>query len=375
MSYPLPVVLTAVCFTYFSALCPLYGLQSGARSTAGGSGVKGISAPSSSPVASPVTTFPSEVQIQSAPQSTDGVIYAQDHFGAAEYSEPLGACNECGVPNYAEPIGGSSIPVAAQESAGNIWSMHQPNSTVGVDHGLWDYFLNKYVVTDPHGLNRVDYQNVTAQDRQYLQQYLQQLQSTDVRQLNRDQQLAYWLNFYNAQTAETVLGAYPVRSIRQIKESFFEVMGPFNIPVVTVLGQTLSLSDIENNVVRANWGDPRIHYALNCASYGCPNLDSRAWQAPDLDARLDHAARQFINSGRAVKVGVLGSVSASKIFKWYKDDFGGSDETVLAHIGQYASGDLAAALNGRRRIAYYFYDWSLNDARVERPLILEPFIR
>ena len=140
-----------------------------------------------------------------------------------------------------------------------------------------------------------------------------------------------------------------------------------------MLGKPLSLNDIESGIIRPIWNDPRIHYALNCASYGCPNLANTAWQSHDLDARLNGAASEYINSGRAVKSSLLG-LKASKIYKWYAGDFGG-EEGVLNHLRQYANGNTLQILNGQNCIRGYFYDWSLNDARVQRRRVFEKFIR
>ena len=179
---------------------------------------------------------------------------------------------------------------------------------------------------------------------------------------------------YNARTVEIVLENYPIRSIRQVKQKLTDFVGPFDDPgAVTVLGKSLSLNDIESGIVRPVWQDPRIHYGLNCASYGCPNLAPRAWTAVNLDAQLNRAASDYINSNRAVRRGLLG-VRVSKIFKWYKDDFGGSDETLLNHLRQYANPTTLQKLQGQR-ILGYFYDWSLNDGRITRQRLLEPLIR
>ena len=140
-----------------------------------------------------------------------------------------------------------------------------------------------------------------------------------------------------------------------------------------MLGKSLSLNDIESGIIRPIWNEPRIHYALNCASYGCPNLATTAWQSHDLDARLNDAAYQYINSGRAVKTGLTG-LRVSKIYKWYAADFGG-EEGVLKHLKQYGNCDTIRKLGCRESINGYFYDWSLNDAKIQRRRVFERFIR
>lgn len=277
-----------------------------------------------------------------------------------------------GVPSAG---GSSSFGIPNASIVDPIFQISDPQSPYDVDHRAWDYFLGRYIVTDSQGLNRVRYADVSASDHRVLKCYLQQLQGTDTRTLNRNAQLAFWFNLYNARTVDLVLDNYPIRSVRQIKESFTDFVGPFDdAGAVNVLGKSLSLNDIESGIVRPIWNDPRIHYALNCASYGCPNLSSVAWTASNLQRNLNVAACQYINSGRAVKRGLFG-VRVAKIYKWYKDDFGGTDQAVLNHIARYADGRTLAQLSGRSSIIGYFYDWSLNDAKIQRRRLLEPLIR
>ncbi len=269
----------------------------------------------------------------------------------------------------------SSLGIPQSSLVDPVFETHDPYSQFSVDHSPWDAFLQRYLVTGPRGVNRIKYGQVTACDRHRLNSYLQQLQCTDVRALNRDEQLAFWFNLYNAKTTSIVLQHYPIRSIRQIKQKFTDFVGPFDDPgVVNVLGKPLSLNDIESGIIRPIWKDPRIHYAVNCASFGCPNLPSNAWTASNIDARLNSAAYNFVNSGRAVKSGCNG-IRLSKIYKWYKDDFGGDEQSVLAHIRQYANGPTSNLMCNCTSISGYFYDWSLNDGKVTRRRLLESWRR
>jgi len=248
-----------------------------------------------------------------------------------------------------QPTGGGSPGIPQSSLVDPVFEVHDPYSGYAVDHSSWDSFLQRYLVTGPRGVNRIKYRQVTACDQQRLNCYLQRLQSTDVRALNRDEQLAFWFNLYNAKTASIVLQNYPLRSVRQIKQKFTDFVGPFDDEgVVNVLGKPLSLNDIESGIIRPVWKDPRIHYAVNCASFGCPNLSPTAWTC---------------------------GVRLSKIYKWYKDDFGGDDESVLAHVRQYSNNQTANTLCNRQSISGYFYDWSLNDGKVTRPRLFESLRR
>ncbi|MFW5812572.1 MAG: DUF547 domain-containing protein, partial [Alkalispirochaetaceae bacterium] len=152
------------------------------------------------------------------------------------------------------------------------WEAHDPASSATVDHADWGEFLDRYLVTNhPSGVNRVRYGSVSAADRRALQSYIQELEATPVSELNRDEQLAFWINIYNAATVELILANYPVDSIRDIGGGLMR-KGPWDDPLLTVEGEELTLNDVEHRIIRPIWQDERIHYVVNCASIGCPNL-------------------------------------------------------------------------------------------------------
>ena len=159
---------------------------------------------------------------------------------------------------------------------------------------------------------------------------------------------------------DVVLDAYPVDSVREIGGGFI-VKGPWKQEVVTVEGDELSFDDIEHGIVRERFDEPRVHYGFNCASFGCPNLKPSAWRAETLDADLDDAARAFVASDRGVWLKGE-KVYASSIFKWFQEDFGGSEKGVIAHLLPYAEGEKKAALAKATKISGYDYDWDLNEA-------------
>ena len=243
------------------------------------------------------------------------------------------------------------------------WTAHDAASNRVIDHGAWAKFLNTYLVADEDGLNRISYRRVTPADKQGLEDYLKELAQTPVSRLNRPEQLAYWINQYNALTIKVVLDHYPKKSILDIDISpgFFSV-GPWGKKLATIEGENVSLDDIEHRIFRPIWRDPRIHYAVNCASVGCPNLQPVPFRGATVDRMLDAAARAFINGDRSVwfEDGVLG---ASSIYKWFSDDFGRNDREVIAHIAKFASTALRTRLKDKREFKYYNYDWSLNEPR------------
>ncbi|MBI3512811.1 MAG: DUF547 domain-containing protein [Proteobacteria bacterium] len=243
------------------------------------------------------------------------------------------------------------------------WTRYDAASAVRVDHGVWQAFLARYLRAWPDGTARLAYGAVTAADRANLASYVDRLAAVPVGTLARPEQLAFWINLYNALTVKVVLDAYPVRSIRDIALSrglFAE--GPWDAPLVTVDGERVSLDDIEHRIVRPIWRDPRVHYALNCASIGCPNLPSAAFTRATSEALLEAAARAYINHPRGVDVDPrLGGLAVSKIYGWFAEDFGGT-EGVIAHLLHYAEPALAARIRATPRLADYRYDWALNDA-------------
>lgn len=233
------------------------------------------------------------------------------------------------------------------------------------DPAPFDALLGRYVSAAPDGVNRVDYAawRASGADRAALDAYIAAVERTRVSTLARDEQFATWANLYNAATVRVILQRYPVRSIRDIRSegagfSPKALAGPWQTRVVTVEGRRLSLDDIEHTIMRPAFRDPRVHYAVNCASIGCPNLMARAFRAATLDADLDAAARAYINHPRAVSVAGRG-LRLSSIYDWYAGDFG-TPAQLRTHLLRYAAPDLAARIRATDRIAGYGYDWKLN---------------
>lgn len=263
--------------------------------------------------------------------------------------------------------------LAADVSPGHVgpWSAAQAQAPDRAGaHAIFNELLGRYVVASADGVNRVDYGRwkASAADRSRLESYIGNLLAQAPSKQPRAEAFAYWSNLYNAVTLKVVLDRYPVRTIREIKsESLLDpkaYLGPWRTRRVTVEGRSYSLDDIEHEVLRPSFKDPRVHYALNCASYGCPNLRAKAWAAATLDADLDAAAREYINHPRGVTVLSGGRLRVSSIYKWFKDDFGGNDAGVIDHIRKYSDPKLARALRADAVIGEDAYDWSLNDAKV-----------
>jgi len=230
-----------------------------------------------------------------------------------------------------------------------------------VDHSAWQQVLDRYLSASSDGINRFAYGRVTAADKAALKSYLSMLQGLRVSALGESEQRAFWINFYNALTIDVVLDHYPVTSIRDIGGGLF-VAGPWKKELVAVEGRKLSLDNIEHDILRKMWRDPRVHYAVNCASLSCPNLMPQAFTGAKLEAMLTQGARAYVNHPRGVRV-EKGRLTLSQIYQWYRRDFGSRDGEIIAHIAGYAEPKLKAQLADIKTIAGYHYDWSLNEAK------------
>ena len=252
---------------------------------------------------------------------------------------------------------------APQAELWSFWDTQDATATQTIDHSAWDDFLGRYLQQGDDGINRLRYAEVSASDRTALQDYIAQLQAIPIRQYKRDEQLAYWINLYNSLTVDIVLQHYPVASIRDIDISpglFAD--GPWGKKLLIIEGQAVSLNDIEHRILRPIWHEPRLHYALNCASLACPNLHQRAYTAQDMDQTLDTVASAYVNHPRGVRI-EKGQLIVSSIYSWFREDFGKDEAAVIAHLLNYAEAELAQSLQGLTRIDDDEYDWRLNDTQ------------
>ena len=239
-----------------------------------------------------------------------------------------------------------------------IWACGAANKVVSSDskpisHDLWDSFLqvhvdtNGWVVYSEDMIDQVDFQN-----------YLSLLKSHHPNEdtWSKEEQMAYWINAYNAFTLELVAKHYPITSIKDIKKGIPFISSVWDIDFIEIEGHTYSLNNIEHSILRKKFKDPRIHFAINCASYSCPVLWDRAFTAEDLDRDLDRMARRFINdpARNLIKEDEL---RLSKIFLWYGMDFRKKDQTLRSYIQQYSE----VEFEEKARIKYIDYNWSLNE--------------
>jgi hypothetical protein len=221
-----------------------------------------------------------------------------------------------------------------------------------VSHTIWDGLLKKYV--DEKGfVNYAAFQRDTAELNRYLQ-VLESAHPNDVH-WNRNEQMAYWINAYNAYTVQLVLRHYPVESIKDIKRGLAFVNSVWDIKFIHIQGFTYDLNNIEHNILRPVFKDARIHAAINCASWSCPRLRTGAYLPEALDQQLDEAMRSFVNDPLRNRVGT-DKAQISEIFKWFKGDFERDAGSVRAFLNRYA----ATPLRDGADIDHIDYDWRLN---------------
>ena len=250
-----------------------------------------------------------------------------------------------------------------------LFGASSPGSAGTVDHSTFDRLLKAYTSTGTDGIARVAYARFKSEGHAALKAYITTLEATAVGTLDRPEQFAYWANLYNAKTLDIVLSHYPVASIKDISLGGGLLAavtgGPWKAKVLKVGGVELSLDDIEHGILRPIFKDPRIHYAVNCASLGCPNIGPEAFTGARLEEQLDRAARAFVNHPRGARATPDGLV-VSSIYSWFIADFGGTDAAVIAHLRRYGNDTLVKALQSFTEIADHAYDWQINDTGAVR---------
>jgi hypothetical protein len=217
-----------------------------------------------------------------------------------------------------------------------------------ISHELWTALLQKYVTSE--GL--VSYKEF-QKDQKSLEVYLEVLANNPPQaSWSSAEQLVYWINAYNAFTIQLVLQHYPVSSIRKIGSWF---QSPWKIDFISIGGKTYTLDTIEHEILRKTFKEPRIHFALNCASYSCPVLWNKALSSKHYSEELEDLARRFINDPKRNKI-QKDSVEISEIFKWFQEDFV-REESLISFLNRYSS----VKIQETAQIQYLPYNWNLNE--------------
>lgn len=242
-------------------------------------------------------------------------------------------------PRLEEIVKETSIPLPIEEKK-------PPKKVVQSSvHSEWNALLKKYV-TDA---GNVDYKSF-GNEKSALNSYIEKLgNNAPADSWSKKERLAYYINLYNAATVKLILDNYPTKSIKDINK-------PWGTKWVHVGDTKYSLGNIEHKILR-KMNEPRIHFAINCASYSCPKLLNVAFTADNMETLLQKATNEFINDTKRNKIST-NKIQLSNIFKWYKKDFTGN-ETLIEYLNTY----LTTKINNNADIDYLKYDWSLNEAK------------
>jgi hypothetical protein len=220
-----------------------------------------------------------------------------------------------------------------------------------ITHEALTAVLADYVSTD----GRVNYSGLQA-DSLRLNAYLDVIERHHPNaSWTSNQKKAYWINAYNAFTLRLIIRNYPTASIKDLAGSLYKINTPWDIRFIVIEGQDYDLNNIEHDILRKEWQDARIHFAVNCASVSCPILLNAAYEAETLDAQLDAAAHRFINDSSRNTLNAE-NPELSRIFKWFSGDFQ-RDGNLIDFINRYAE----MKINSSADVSFKTYDWNLNE--------------
>tara|TARA_Y100000768_G_scaffold388954_1_gene389237 strand:- start:15126 stop:15851 length:726 start_codon:yes stop_codon:yes gene_type:complete len=221
------------------------------------------------------------------------------------------------------------------------------------EHKVWNQFL--MAKTKMKGKQvLVDYQSIKM-DPSLLKKYLEQLEGvtkSEFQEFNEKQKLSYWINAYNAYTVKLIVDNYPVKSIKDLGGF---LSSPWSKEFIKLMGQEMSLDDIEHKTIRKNFKEARIHFVVNCASMGCPSLYREAIVADKIEEQLEAATKHFLTNSAKNQISKK-HAKLSKIFDWYEGDFEKYHGSVRKFIQKYTS----EKVDKDTRVSYLDYDWSLN---------------
>jgi len=231
-----------------------------------------------------------------------------------------------------------------------VEGMSQP-----ISHELWDGLLQEHVQPD----GNVDYASL-LQERSKFDEYIKLLENNHPNPMNwsREESMAFWINAYNAFTVQKVLDHYPVSSIKDIKGGITFISSIWDQKFINIEGREYDLNNIEQGILRKYYKEPRIHFAVNCASISCPPLANFAFTGDELDDQLDLMTEKFL-ADTSKNVITADRLELSKIFNWYKPDFT-DGQSLKEYINQYTDIDISPSA----KIKYLPYDWGLNDIKL-----------
>ncbi len=242
-----------------------------------------------------------------------------------------------------------------------FWDDREPASAIQVNHDAWQDILNLYV-DDQHasGINRFDYEAVTAGDALKIKTYLDYLQQMEPRQLNSLEAQAFWINLYNAIMVDKIVDAYQSGSSRAINRLLRGGLRStrWNRNVAEVVMQDISLDDIEHGILRPIWKDPRIHFALVTGALSGANVLKTAFDGENNEVLLEQAKNDFFAHPKAVRI-EDGRIVLNSVFDWYAEDFAPNKSALLQYVQENAPESTRRSMLGLSRTGFD-YTWDLN---------------
>lgn len=219
-------------------------------------------------------------------------------------------------------------------------------------HESWTKLLKKYV-SDEGNVNYAGIKKEEAKLDAYLKVLSENHPSDDWK---KDDRLAFWINAYNAFTVKLIVKNYPVKSIKDLGGSIYKVNTSWDIKFIEIGEETYDLNNIEHDIIRKDFEEPRIHFAVNCASVSCPRLRNEAYVGSKLDKQLDDQSKTFINDKSKNDIQAK-TAKLSKIFRWFKGDFEKGKQTVEEFINKYSK----VKITKKTEIDFNDYLWDLNE--------------
>lgn len=230
------------------------------------------------------------------------------------------------------------------------------SKSTAVSHAIWDGLLKKYVAQD----GSVDYEGF-RKDRVVLDSYLNLLKKNHPNDKNwtRAERLVYWINAYNAFTIDLVARNYPTKSIKDIKSGIPFINSVWDIKFIEIEGKKYDLNNIEHSILRRRFDEPRIHFAINCASISCPRLRNEAYTVDKIESQLQEMGIEFLNDKTKNDI-TPKKAKLSKIFKWFKSDFV-KKMSRREYLNQFLEDD--KKMKSTVDVSFLEYDWGINDAK------------
>jgi len=282
-------------------------------------------------------------------ETTQPIRKTEEYLDSSETKSQIEVVEEIHQEELAEIIENTEIKKTDEtEETQQVDSVETPKEKIIAEpHQLWDVLTRKHINAD----GKVNYAGFLS-DKKQLEQYLNQLKEmhSELTSWNKRKQLAYWINMYNTVTVKLIIDNYPVSSITELKGG-----KPWDTPLIELSGTSYTLNVIENKIIRPKFKDPRIHFAVNCAAKSCPKIMNKAWTEHNLERALTAQTKAFL-ANKEQNTLQENDIIISKIFDWYKADFGSSNQGIIKFINTYSNKEID--LNAT--VSFNEYDWSLN---------------